>query len=80
MTGSGIKILEVSAIILLPLISPTPTSIEICPDIFFIFTLPTPKFIAICIIFGTVVACTLYILEAIRDLRKDLNRDKDINN
>lgn len=36
--------------------------------------------IAICIIFGTVVACTLYILEAVQGLRRDLNKSKDINN
>ncbi|MDD4753871.1 MAG: hypothetical protein PHT78_11615 [Desulfitobacteriaceae bacterium] len=37
-------------------------------------------YIAICMVFGTVVTCTLYILESVHNLRRDLNQNKDINN
>ncbi len=36
--------------------------------------------IAICIILGTIITCTLYILESINDLKKDLNKINDIQN
>lgn len=31
-------------------------------------------YIAICILFGTIISCTIYILDAIKDLKKDLNK------
>ena len=37
-------------------------------------------FIAICIIFGTIVTCTLYIGELINDLKRDLNTIENIEN
>jgi phosphotransferase system glucose/maltose/N-acetylglucosamine-specific IIC component len=34
-------------------------------------------FIAICIMFGTIVTCTFYVLELINDLKRDLNNIND---
>jgi len=31
-------------------------------------------YIAICILFGTIITCTIYISDAIKDLKNDLNK------